>query len=458
MPNGPRAVGIALLSALAASQAALVVLNPLLPDVARDLDVSIATAGQLRTVSGLAAGAAALATGLLAARVGLRGLMLGALVILAIGSLASGAAPNFAVLVVAQALVGVGIGVSYSAAIAATAEWSTAANRSRVLALTLLGPPLAWIVGMPLVGILGEISWRIAWLVVPAAMAVVATALLLRQRATPPATARAGLRAVLTYPGVARWTTGELFAFSGWAGALVYMGALLVESYDLSIAATGLALGFGALVYVPGNFLFRRWVDAHGRSCSWRSRWPLRSRSRCLGAFRPSVWVSVGLFALLCFIAGGRTLAGSARGLGLAPELRLGVTGVRAAAIQAGYFVGAAVGGAALAVGGYGTLGALLVDTYDLSIAATGLALGFGALIYVPGNLLFRRWVDAYSRRLLVALAISAAATVAVLYAIRPSVWFTVGGVCRALRSLPEGGLWPAARAGSASRRSCGSV
>ena len=271
MPNGPRAVGIALLSALAASQAALVVLNPLLPDVARDLHVSVATAGQLRTVSGLAAGAAALATGFLAARVGLRGLMLGALVILAFGSLVSALAPDFAVLAVAQVLVGVGIGVSYSAAIAATAEWSTEANRSRVLALTLLGPPLAWIVGMPLVGILGELDWRIGWLVVPVAMALVAAALLLRQPATPPASARAGLRSVLAYPGVARWTTGELFAFSGWAGALVYMGALLVESYDLSIAATGLALGFGALVYVPGNFLFRRWVDGHSRSPARRA-------------------------------------------------------------------------------------------------------------------------------------------------------------------------------------------
>lgn len=76
-----------------------------------------------------------------------------------------------------------------------------------------------------------------------------------------------------------------------------------------------------------------------------------------LGAFRPSVWVSIALFSTLCFIAGGRTLAGSARGLGLAQELRLGVTGVRAAAIQAGYFVGAALGGAALAVGGYDLLG-----------------------------------------------------------------------------------------------------
>ena len=357
MRDGPRAVGITLLAALAASQAALVVLNPLLPDVARDLDVSVATAGQLRTVSGLAAGIAALATGLLAARVGLRGLMLGALVTLACGSLVSGAAPDFAVLVVAQAAVGVGIGVSYSAAIAATAEWSTVENRSRVLALTLLGPPLAWIVGMPLVGLLGEVSWRLAWLAVPVAMALVAAVLLLRQRATPPAHARAGLRSVLTHPGVARWTVGELFAFSGWAGALVYMGALLVESYDLSIAATGLALGFGALVYVPGNFLFRRWVDAHGRLLLIALALSAALTVALLGAVRPSVWVSVALFSILCFIAGGRTLAGSARGLGLAQELRLGVTGVRAAAIQAGYFVGAALGGAALAVGGYSTLG-----------------------------------------------------------------------------------------------------
>ncbi len=357
MRDGPRAVGIALLSALAASQAALVVLNPLLPDVASDLDVSIATAGQLRTVSGLAAGASAIATGLLAARIGLRGLMLGALVTLACGSLVSGAAPDFPVLVVAQAIVGIGIGVSYSAAIAATAEWSTPDDRSRVLALTLLGPPLAWIIGMPLVGLLGEIDWRLAWLVVPVSMAVVATLLLLRQRATPPAAARAGLRSVLIYPGVARWSVGELFAFSGWAGALVYMGALLVESYDLSIAATGFALGFGALIYVPGNFLFRRWVDRHGRLLLVALALSAAVTVALLGALRPSVWVSVGLFALLCFISGGRTLAGSARALGLAPELRLGVTGVRAAAIQAGYFVGAAVGGVALAAGGYAAVG-----------------------------------------------------------------------------------------------------
>ena len=353
----PRIVGITLLAALAASQSALVVLNPLLPDVARDLDVSVATAGQLRTLSGLAAGVAALAVGLLATRFGLRELLLGAITTLAVGSVLSAASTEFAMLAAAQMLAGLGIGISYSAAIAATAEWSTDANRSRVLALALLGPPLAWILGMPLVGVVGEVSWRLAWLVVPLAMAVVSIVLLVQRGRTPPARDRAGLRSVLTYPGVARWSVGELLAFSGWAGALVYVGALLVESYDLSIAATGLALGFGALVYVPGNLLFRRWVDAHGRLLLIFLALSAAVTVALLGSLRSSLWLSVALFAALCFIAGGRTLAGSARGLGLAPELRLGVTGVRTAAIQSGYFVGAAVGGVALAVGGYSALG-----------------------------------------------------------------------------------------------------
>ncbi len=76
-----------------------------------------------------------------------------------------------------------------------------------------------------------------------------------------------------------------------------------------------------------------------------------------LGAIRPNAWASLAIFAALSFIAGGRTLAGSARGLDLAPELRLGVTGVRTGALQFGAFVGAGVGGLALAAGGFEALG-----------------------------------------------------------------------------------------------------
>jgi MFS transporter, DHA1 family, inner membrane transport protein len=137
----------------------------------------------------------------------------------------------------------------------------------------------------------------------------------------------------------------------------VFVGALFIESYDLSVAATGLVLGVGALVYLPGNLLFRRLVDAHERALLVGLALSAAVTVTVLGTRRPSVWFSLVVFSVLSFIAGGRTLAGSSRGLSLAPELRLGVTGVRTAAIQLGYFVGAAVGGGALALGGYSALG-----------------------------------------------------------------------------------------------------
>jgi DHA1 family inner membrane transport protein len=359
-----RGTGATLALALGASQAAILALTPVLADVARDLDVSTATAGQLRTISGLAAGTTALVLGLAASRVGLRELVGGGLALLAAGSALSAAAPTFPVLGAGQLLIGAGVGLSYTAAIAAVAEWSAPEERSRVLAVALLGPPTAWVVGMPVCGLVGEVSWRLVWIVLPFAGALTALAVLVRRPSTPPARARASLRSVLTQPGVLRWSSGELLAFSAWAGSLVFVGALFVESYGLSVAATGLVLGAGALVYVPGNLVFRRLVDDHLRWLLVALPLAAGVTVALLGAVRPSAWFSLAVFAALSFFAGGRTLAGSARGLDLAPELRLGVTGVRTAALQGGYFVGAAVGGAALAAGGYPALGLTLAALF----------------------------------------------------------------------------------------------
>ena len=90
-----RSIGVTLFLCLAASQASLLVLTPVLAAVASGLDVSTATAGQLRTVSGLAAGVTALLTGLVATRVGLRELLGGSLALIALGSTASALAPDF---------------------------------------------------------------------------------------------------------------------------------------------------------------------------------------------------------------------------------------------------------------------------------------------------------------------------------------------------------------------------
>jgi len=360
LTSSRRAISATLFLGLAASQAAVLVLTPVLPTLAADLDVSTATAGQLRTISGLTAGVTALLVGLLASKIGLRELLGVGLALLGLASVASAVAPSFAVIAVAQLGIGVGVGLSYTAALAAVADWTTVADRSRVLAVALLGPPAAWIVGMPLSGLVGEVSWRITWIAVPFAFSLVALAALTRRDSAPPASTRAGVRAVLAHPGVVRWSVGELLAYSAWAGALVFMGALFVESYGLSSGTTGFVLATGALVYIPGNLIFRRWVDDHGRVLLILLALGAAVTVAVLGAVRPSTWFSLGAFSLLSFLAGGRTLAGSARGLDLAPELRLGVTGVRTAALQFGYFLGAAAGGLALAAGGYRALGLAL--------------------------------------------------------------------------------------------------
>jgi predicted MFS family arabinose efflux permease len=374
--EGARATGATLALGLGASQAAILALTPVLADVARDLDVSTAAAGQLRTISGLAAGTTALFLGLAASRVGLRELLGAGLALLAAGSALSAAAPTFVVLGGGQLLIGVGVGLSYTAAIAAVAEWSSPGERSRVLAVALLGPPTAWVVGMPVCGLVGEVSWRLVWVVLPLAGAVTALGVLRRRPATAPAGSAAPLRAVFREPGVLRWSAGELLAFSAWAGALVYVGALFIESYGLSVGATGLVLGAGALAYLPGNLLFRRLVDDHLRLLLFGTPFAGAVAVAVLGAVRPSAWFSFAAFSVLAFIAGGRTLAGSAAALDLAPALRLGVTGVRTGALQGGYFVGAAVGGLALAFGGYSALG--------LTLAA--LFAGSAALHLLPGS------------------------------------------------------------------------
>ena len=84
--SGYGAVSVALFLCLFAGQAALIAMSPVLADAASDLHVSTAAAGQLRTITGLAAGIAALMLTTVAGRIGLGRQLLAASALLALGS------------------------------------------------------------------------------------------------------------------------------------------------------------------------------------------------------------------------------------------------------------------------------------------------------------------------------------------------------------------------------------
>jgi MFS transporter, DHA1 family, inner membrane transport protein len=355
-----------LFATMFASQASFLVLTAILPDLAGDFGVSTATAGQARTLAAVAGAVTALALGRLGRRLGVRELLLLGLGLVAVGSLASALAPNLAAFAGAQAAIGAAAAILLSAGVAAAGEWAEAGERARVLSWALLGQPAAWVAGMPLIGVISDLDWRYAWLAVPLAASVVALpAVALRPGHAAPGTGAgkatpAGTGPVWRRPPVARWALGELMAYSGWGATLVYAGALFIHSYGLSTAQTGVLLGAAALGYFPGTLLARRHAEQHARSLLVALGLTAAAGTALFGLVRPSPTASLVLFVACMAAIGGRTIAGSSFGLDAAPDQRVAVMSLRAAAVQFGYLLGAASGGAALAAGGYGLLGATL--------------------------------------------------------------------------------------------------
>ena len=346
------------------SQAALLVLSPILPEVAREFGVSTATAGQLRSVSGAMGGVTAITLAVAPRRPGLRDQLSAGAALVALGSALSAMAPAFAVLAAAQAVLGVGIGLLVAAGIAAAGEWPAPRRRPHVLAWAIAGMPAAWITGMPVVGLVAGIDWRAAWLAVPAVVAL-ATLAVVRLRPPDAPTRRTGESVgAWRRPEVARFTGGELLANAAWASVLTYSGTLLLGSYELSPAVVALGLGAMAAAMVPGTFTARRRA-ARASSGLLAALTAFQGGAvLVLGTVRPTAALTLALLAAMAFVNGWRSMVASSLGMDTAPEDKLAVMSMRAAANQFGYLLGAAAGGLALAIAGFPGFGAALAGMF----------------------------------------------------------------------------------------------
>jgi predicted MFS family arabinose efflux permease len=257
--------------------------------------------------------------------------------------------------------VGAAAGLLISGALAASAAWTEPGRRGRVLAIASLGQPMSWVAGMPLGGLLAELDWRYSLIGVPLSASLVGVAALGRLP-RPPRSTSAG-RPLRSLPA---WAAPELISYAAWSGVLVFAGALLVESYSVSPGVVGLLLGAAALAALPGNLLARPWLARQARELLVLLGVAAALLTVLFGTVRPGVATSTAIMALLVLVACTRTVAGSALALQSAGERRLAAMGVRAATAQFGYLLGAAVGGAALAAGGYELLAISLAALFAL--------------------------------------------------------------------------------------------
>ena len=95
---------------------------------------------------------------------------------------------------------------------------------------------------------------------------------------------------------------------------------------------------------------------------------------------RAGAVVTLGVLAVMAFVNGWRSMVASALGMDTAPEDKVAVMSMRAAANQFGYLLGAGAGGLAIAVAGFEGLGIALAGMFVLSIVVHAIAIHDGLM------------------------------------------------------------------------------
>jgi predicted MFS family arabinose efflux permease len=361
---GDRRRLVPLVLATVATQSSIVVLAPLVVEIARDLDTSVSAVGLARSVMAGTAVAVSLAIGPVIDRVGVRPLILSGAGLAMAGAGAAAAVPALPFFYAAHLLTGAGVACLLSAGFAGVAAYFPSDRAAWAMGYVVGAQSIAWIAGNPLIGALAESSWRLAY-AVPATIAALALAAGLtapRVRPTAPdEDARAGLSAVFRDRSARRWTLAELVAYSAWTAELTYAGAFYIESYGTSEATVGVLLAVGSVVFLVGSLNTERLLARLPR------RPTIAAAALAMGTMlipvlniTPSVGFTLSAFCVMALFASFRSTGASALGLDQMPSRPGSMMGARTAGAQLGYMIGAALGAAVLAMADFGTLGFVL--------------------------------------------------------------------------------------------------
>lgn len=341
--------------------------GPLPQFIAADLGTSVALVAQSLTVETIFSVAAALLISPLADSLGRRPVILVAIAMRTLGAGLIWLLPGIPTLFIGAALLGVGNGIVFPQIFSTVGDLFKSQPRDRLIAWLLVVSRSAFLAGPLASGFLTEaFHWSAAF---AAGSLISSAALVLAWLVTPRRTTRPGsLPAVIaTMAGSYRQLIGDrvitltLFAnimyVIGGLGVDVYFGAFVAYSYGLSPDRVGLLLTVG-----PAVAMFSTWIS--GRIPARRRGWALVGASvifspplAILFNFPVGPGFAIAMSAIWSFGIGLRSASLNATVLDLAPEHRGAITGLMQVSFSAGIMLGSALGGLALALGGYAAMG-----------------------------------------------------------------------------------------------------
>lgn len=326
-----------------------------LNEISSDLQVSVATAGQL-----ISAGAILMCFGapLLAAVVAgwdRRRLLALSMVWYALLHLACVFAPGFASLMALRVLALVAPAIFTPQAAACVGLLVPPEQRGRAITFVFLGWSVASVLGMPIAAYVGgTLGWRSAFAVI-ALLSVVSAAWVWRAMpdgVRPPALSRAAWGETLRSPALMVCVLVTMLYAAGQFVLFSYFAPYFRLKLDMTPGALSLFfMWFGAFGLL-GNVLMARYIDRIGAPRAVMIGIALMATSLLLFPLGTTLWLAAILsipWALGCFSSNS---AQQARLVGIAPPLASASVALNSSALYAGQAIGAASGGWLITRGG----------------------------------------------------------------------------------------------------------
>ncbi|GEP09203.1 MFS transporter [Methylobacterium gnaphalii] len=240
----------------------------LLPEFAPALGIDAPTAGHVISAYALGVVVGAPVIAVLAARIARRTLLVGLMVMFAIGNLLSALAPSYAAMMAFRFIAGLPHGAYFGVAMLLAASLVPHAKRAQAAARVLTGLTVATVVGVPLANVIGQIfGWRWSFGIVAGLALLTAALVRLYAPLSPPIAGASPLRELGALKRRQVWLTLGIGAigFGGMFSMYTYLASTMLSVTRVSPALIPVALAvFGAGLTI-GNLGWAWIADRSGK-------------------------------------------------------------------------------------------------------------------------------------------------------------------------------------------------
>ena len=363
-----------------ATISAILIVPPLLVEIATDLEISVAVAGQLATATFAAWAVAGISGGPLSDSFGRRPVALVCLAVLSASILGAAFAPNLETLLALRVLTGLGGGAIPPNIVGAVSDVISPARRAQAVSALLSIQGLASAISVPLVAALADLGgWRLPFIVYGGVLVVglVANWLWLpkdrgeRVRNWAYLSRYRSLVSLRFFRVAVAVNLTQRIAF--W-GSISFFAAYLIHTFDLSVGFVALPLAITAAGQMAGNYCASYVANRRRRALF------IAGCGIAGGLFGFVVFsVDLGLWATVAVATASTGLLSVAFPILIAAsteysgESKATGVGLMGFSNQGGGMLGAAIAGALLASVGYMGIGYMCVGATVVSALLTSL-------------------------------------------------------------------------------------